>query len=741
MTIPQNRFTLNALSFALCFALFAAPSKACGPDFQITLLDDRASTLARLPEGIFVFEADRLIARKGEQLPRASVEIDPWFIPDEQNRISEAQTAFEQKNYSEAQKQAHFNARQASSGDEALNRAQSLPAAHRYYIAGAVEFRTGSYEATQGYFGKILELGADGADRALMAQFMLGRAALISGDDLVAKGHFAEARKIALADKADPLGLAIESLGEEASIAWRQVRSDSSLTAPEQRALITEAIALYAEQAAQGPNGAGAKSLRVVGRSLSQNDALLQASIAEPSVQRLINAYAYARGDDAFYSEEYDDNGNLVEPPAQVPLVERILAAADAAQVTQLAGADYLAAALYSDGRFELAQRFIGAIELPLANWVRAKLALRAGDQDGAAAAYAKAAKSFPTLEDWDKATGSEYSNASNSPRCRVQGEAGTLALSRGDFSEAMQQFFLAAGSYSEDLAYVAERVLSLDELSSFVDKNTKANPAKAGSEPDYYFDVGNDHAAVSRRLRAILARRLVRNGELGKAANYFDYPEQTQALSEYTAATNAAKSASGVAKAEQLFNASKVARIRGMDIMGFELDPDFSAYNGAYSLHERDGEDRALPKDLIVPNERERFASSVAQPNKRFHYRYLAAQLAEQSADALPPRSQAFAAVLCKATHWTINREPEMGVKIYKRYLNQGAYVPWGGVFGTSRTCPAPDFAGAQAMLDSAKRAAQKRMLKRYAPWLAGTSLLLIGLALLLRRRAKTNA
>jgi cellulose synthase operon protein C len=734
----NNNLRLHALSSALCFTLFAAPSHACGPDFQPMLLDDRASTLARLPEGFFVFEADRLMPRKLAQLPQASVVIDPWFTSDEQNPISDAQIAFEQQNYTEAQKQAHFNSRQAKSGDEALSRASSLPAAHRYYLAGAVEFRTGSYEAAQGYFGKVLELGADGADRNLMAQFMLGRAAYIDGEDAVAKKHFAEVRRLAAAQNTDPLGLAIASLGDEAQILWQQLRNDGSLNSEQQRAILVEAIALYAEQAAQSPNGEGAKSLRIVARKLSQNNDLLRASITDASVQRLISAYAYARGDDAFYFEEYDDNGNLIEPLPEPPLVERILAAADAAQVTQIAGSDYLAAALYSDGRFELAQRYVGSIETPLANWVRAKLALRAGDQNGAAAAYAKAAKSFPTLEDWDKAIDTDFTS---SPRCRVQGEAGTLALSRGDFSEAMQQFFLAAGSYSEDLAYVAERVLTLDELTSFVEKNTKAQPAKPVTEPEYYFDTGNDRTAVSRRLRAILARRLVRGGQLDKAASYFDYPEQTQALAEYAKATQAAKSLNGVAKAEQLFNAAKVARIKGMDIMGFELDPDFSVYYGAYSMHEHDGQDRKLPSELIVANERERFSSSVAQPNKRFHYRYIATQLAEQAADALPARSQAFAAVLCRATHWTINREPEMGINIYKRYLNQGAYVPWGGIFGTGQACPAPDFAKAQAMLDSIKRAERKRMVKQYAPWLGGISLVLVGLALVLRRRGKQSA
>jgi hypothetical protein len=62
------------------------------------------------------------------------------------------------------------------------------------------------------------------------------------------------------------------------------------------------------------------------------------------------------------------------------------------------------------------------------------------------------------------------------------------------------------------------------------------------------------------------------------------------------------------------------------------------------------------------------------------------------KSADFLSARSQPFAAVLCEATAWTIDREPERAKQVYQRYLHQGAHVAWGRSFG--RTCPQPDFA-----------------------------------------------
>jgi hypothetical protein len=66
------------------------------------------------------------------------------------------------------------------------------------------------------------------------------------------------------------------------------------------------------------------------------------------------------------------------------------------------------------------------------------------------------------------------------------------------------------------------------------------------------------------------------------------------------------------------------------------------------------------------------------------------------KSADLLRPSSQAFAAVLCEASRWVIDRQPELAQGIYRRYLHEGAYVSWGRGFG--RSCPPPDFASASS-------------------------------------------
>jgi len=78
-----------------------------------------------------------------------------------------------------------------------------------------------------------------------------------------------------------------------------------------------------------------------------------------------------------------------------------------------------------------------------------------------------------------------------------------------------------------------------------------------------------------------------------------------------------------------------------------------------------------------------------VAKPDRRYHYRWVAADLASQAADQLPHSSQAFAAVLCKAASWVAGSDEE--IQFYQRYVEQGPYVSWATNFG--QQCQEPNF------------------------------------------------
>ena len=146
---------------------------------------------------------------------------------------------------------------------------------------------------------------------------------------------------------------------------------------------------------------------------------------------------------------------------------------------------------------------------------------------------------------------------------------------------------------------------------------------------------------------------------------------------------------------------------------------------------------------DRFVTNgERQRFKASAPQPDFRYHYLFVGVDEALHAADLLPPRSQAFAAVLCHAASWmtdgvscpatasslrasavaydstTANIANPLAVdalwldqsyarinltcQLYQRYLKEGAVVPWATDFG--HDCPEPDFANAVHFVQAQK-------------------------------------
>ena len=749
----------------LCFAMSACllsssidRAAACGPDFPLELLSNRTQTLQGMPSGLFDFEATRLLAKPAAKLTPELDLNSVWFESSAEIPVTDAQQQVETRDYTPSQIDAWRRARSAPSAADALALAGELPAAHQHYIAGAAAFRAGDMATAKAEFEAVLALGDAGASRAVWAEFMLARTAFAAGEgDAAAAAHFENARTLASAGAADPLGLAVASLGAQAQLSWRPIANGEAVDIAQ---TLPRAVELYAQQAAYGSTSGNA-SLLIVARWLNTHPEALQVGLSNALVRKLMTSYAFSRGfeamDDAqteafFNSSDYKDP-NLTAGADNVAIAPSLLDAILASSPDgKLDGGDRLAAALYRAGRFDDAAKFAASSELPLAAWVSAKLALRAGDQKQAAAQYAKVIKGYSADENWVPG-GSEYQSLG--AQCRAQGEAGTLALSQGDFAEAMLQFFNAGDDYTNDMSYIAERVLSTDELIAFVDAHTLPQTLQKVEASEYsplsYEIPFNEETGVRAKgyqqhtLRAVLARRLLREGQFERALPYFNNPLHLQSAKEYGAAMLRANSASGIQKAQALFEAATLARTAGIDILGTQLSPDFAVYGGGYGDYEPTPEELkespelfAKPTALISAEENKRTLLSAPKPNKRFHYRYQAVALAEQASDLLPARSQAFAATLCKATSWIIFRDQAAGEKLYRRYLNQGAYVPWGYQFGTTAGCPKPEFERAQVLLDQQIWAARKKMLKRVLPFAVGGFGLLIALGgfLIWRRR-----
>lgn len=747
----SNRKVLAVAGLAL-----ATGALACGPFFPWQLLDNRAQTLKATPVNSFAYEAKTLMPAPKDKLKPVETSDYSWASQaGDQNaegtprELGAAETAGLTAN----QVAMLRDMRTAASGPEALVKGQGLPPAILHYTAGAVAWHKGDLAFAKTQFETVYTMPEkQRAPRIVWAAYMLGRVGAASNDPAMVRRGFEMARVFAANGAPDPLGLAVASFGEQARVHLNAAeallaQSPSTVTVPGSdtpdseaakfsghllpqgaaaafRSEIAEAIRLYGEQAAHGSDS-GVQSLRIVAEFLLDRPDRIAAAAASPLAERVMVAYALRLGGNNtidithWYANPGDaDSATAPQRPALTALL--------AALKTQPhpAGADRIAALCYDRADWACAAGFAAKANSPLAAWVQAKLATQKGDLAGAAKFYAAAVHGFPT-----------DASLEESSRKQVLGESGVVALARGDYVDALAKLWPVSGTYWSDVAYLAERVLTVDELKGFVDAHVP--PGKMPKTDGWIYAYG---APFDSRvtLRDLLARRLMRAGRYDEAFGYFGDDKVRAAAKTYAAALNDGKHKWGkVDRAEALFTAATIARKQGMEILGTEGPPDSYYTLGSFE----DGLGRSeLKGPFITPGERERFKASNAVPPVRYHYRIVAANLAGTAADLVPEKSQAFAALLCHAVAWSSHDE-DRAKALYQRYVKHGARVPFAKAFGS--TCPAPDFQGAIAMERKLMLRDARRYVSRNRWWFAGggtAGLALIGalIALLIRRRRR---
>lgn len=798
--------------------LAGALAWACGPMFPSQLLDQRAATLKAAPQNSFAYEAMHLLPPTDKL---ASNEPPPYGADDK-----DAAARARALGLSAAQLARVDALRALDSGDAAYAQGSDLPDDLRLYTAGAVDWDKHEADKATARFEQLLALPPEQARlRSVWAAYMLGRihadaanaaasdASIFSRERAASAKAFGEARTRALDGASDTPGLAVASFGEEARLylyshgkqcRWADLygadaasdEGDASdgdkqaASAPVDDGCgsgivaddLKRAITLYAAQAGHGSKGA-VSSLAAVADFVMRHPPLIDGLIDHPLSQRLLVAYALARMD-----------GGAADTAAGAPVVKAdpgVTALVDALGkrgVGKVVGVDRLAALAYQRGSYAEAARLVELSSGPLSEWVRAKLALQKGDLAAANAAYAAAAKAFPRAG--DPAAAIEPSNVP-----LIEGEHGVLAMARGEYVEAMGHLYDAAlavggdgnvydwdeedagAGYGNDALYVAERVLTVDELKTFIDARAPATPVPTHS-PDAQ-NAWQYRSPIADTLRWVLARRLMRDGRYDEAMPYFPadndwrfgtYDDngklqwqsfRAPARAYADALRDSRHAWRDIDKAQAFYAAAAIARRDGMQILGYQQGPDFADVDGGYQGGS--GQSAAsMQQPDVTDGERQRYAASEARPNYRFHYRYIAADEAMRAADLLPPRSQAFAAVTCQATAWMLQGPPDYddhyqgygepapsvpperlrrADAYYARYVKQGPYVAWAANFG--RQCEEPDFARARALERAEQVAAVKHAVRRYWPFeLAATVVVIVVLALwIVRRRRRRRA
>ncbi|MCP2024293.1 UNVERIFIED_ORG: hypothetical protein J2Y76_005208 [Pseudomonas reinekei] len=703
-------FTRNWPRHLLCLSLSLplGSALACGPDFPMRLLDNRGQSLTELPEGNFSFEISRLgHAIKG--LKNVTAGADYSDQPDAVALRDQA----EQAGLSAEQQVLVKHLRGLTDAHQVETEGAHLPPELRWYLAGAVAFGAGDNASAAGYFKKVLALPAEQrASRSTWAAYSLGRALFAmsaeanAAPDLLEQSAkaFEQTRQLSIDGFSDPLELGVASLGEEA----RVVRTAGDWN---------RAIELYATQNLHG-SAVGYSSLKLLMADLMTlpDDQVAELLKGQP-VQQLVTASLISRLGWSFGDQ----------PPNEQKMIKLLQNSTRGS----LENADRLAAMNYQQGDYASAKAFLEhAGDGGLAWWLRAKLAVRDGDKNAAAAAYAKAAQAFPQNESWGERRTPDYDYETLQPKCRVEGESAILALQRGDYLQAFDQLYRSKSIYWFDAATVAERVLTLEELKHYVDTQVPAPPPLSQQERDNYVPL-----PVAASLRNLLGRRLLREGHYEQALAYFDNDGLRHKARLYGEQRQAADSAWWpTRRAAALFNAAWTAREWGMDILGYEMAPDYATFGGNYILE--NAELKVGP--LMAEDEVKRQQASAAQPDQRYHYRFVATALASKAADNLPHTSQAFAAVLCEASGWNSSLEEQSA--IYQRYVKEGPYVEWAADFG--HQCPYPDFENADKRYVTQVTDAARSALRPYkTPLQVGSVLAFAAAALLLFKRRRRKA
>lgn len=709
-------FTRNWPRHVLCLSLSLplGSALACGPDFPMRLLDNRGQSLAELPEGNFNLEISRLgHAIAGLKNVTAATNIPGDGYGDAPDYTHQRDTA-EQAGLTPEQQALVKQLRSLTDARQVEEQGANLPPEHRLYLAGAVAFNAGDHGLAADYFQKVLALPAEQRPlRSTWAAYSLGRALFAMNSeagatpDLLAQSRkaFEQTRQLSIDGFSDPLELGVASLGEEARVARTAGDWDN-------------AIQLYATQNLHG-SAVGYTSLKLLMADLAaMPDEQLAGLLKGKAVQQLVTASLISRLGWSFGDQ----------PPNEQKLIKLLQSSTRGS----LDNADRLAAMNYQQGDYASAKAFLEqAGDGGLAWWLRAKLAVRDGDKNAAAAAYAKAAQAFPQNESWGERRTPDWDYETLQPKCRVEGESAILALQRGDYLQAFDQLYRSQGIYWFDAATVAERVLTLDELKQYVDTQVPAPPPLSQQDRDNYVPL-----PVAASLRNLLGRRLLREERYDEAPAYFDNPDLQAKAKWYGQLREEAESKWWpTSKAFAYYYAATLARYDGMELLGYEMSPDYVTFGGNYSLEAP--ELKVGP--LMTEGEVQRQQATVAQPDERFHYRYVATALASRAADHLPHSSQAFASVLCKASGWGTSLQEQSA--FYRRYVEEGPYVVWAGDFG--HQCQEPDFQNADKRYVTQVTDAMRSTLRPYKkPLLISAVLAVTAAALLLisRRRRKAR-
>lgn len=644
---------VQALSLTGLFAVIPA-ADACGPFFPSDVLTRTDEQLLAVPAADFIHELSLLprpasfaniVPAVNDSADSDVVDLETFLMstagtqPELLKRLTvfrgELREYAEKLNvYNESRWLGEDASRPAFSKPD-LTLLNGLPAEFELYERGAVAWYAGELPQARDAWRQVLRRPENQRKyRSVWAAYMLGRS-YVESDPKEAAEHFGMTRDLAAKGFSDTTGLAVASLGWEAR-AWYLQKQ------------YAPAIDLYMRQLASGDNRA-AESLRVTARAaIKLPDIELAELVRTPLAQQVLVALILAEHG---RNPRYDARPREGDP-------QRLLSAIEKSH-TSAAGADRMAWLAYEAMDFAAAGRWakLAPADSGLALFVRAKLALRDGDTRSAADFLAQSARHFPPNEEWGD------SSSDDGPYCPHADTVGQLAILQLGRSRYIQSLdLLVQGDWWQGAAYVAERVLTAEELKEYVDLRYPKDKRGTPDQSD---------------LRYLLARRLVRADRRQEARDYMparllpQFDSYSQGLrTGHDASLGPAKRVAG------FWQAAMIARHSGLELMGCELYPDFAEFDGQFALQDTARERSQLREEnrlnIATADELQRAGRSLPEPVKRFHYRYIATDHAWAAAQLLPDQSDETARILNEAGSWIATRDPDAADRFYKALVRR---------------------------------------------------------------------
>lgn len=640
-------------------ALTSTVAIACGPFFPWQLLDNRKQTLLDLP-------AIDNFSQKVKNLGSVTAE-------EKQNLFS------------------------ANNVNASISEQTTCPNTDDAYKQAATLFHNKQWNDAYSAFS-ILAYNSNPAQQ-VCAQYTLARIEKELGHLEDAVQSFNSVAYAVAHGAPDPLHLGIDSYGEAAGVILDQIgtRTTTPYISAQDSGGVTSwkvgtvkddsllqlqrAVELYLKQVKLGEEG-GLSSIVIILQGLSdpknpEAKILLDQAVQNPLLRKLLLAYVL--------TDEIDYK-NYSKEATQNILQAFMKAGLD--QKSHYEDIDSLAAFAYQNNDMEKAQAFAEydwqKNKKALDAWILAKIALRKGEKEKAQDFYHQAIAHFTD------------GSLRESSKQRIQGERSVLTLSQGNFMQALEALWPVRDIYWGDVVYLAENVLTPDELRRFVnihtavprDRNAVCDQ-EAQSENYYNQDDDNYYgynlAGRSMALRHLLARRLMRVGRLQEAIPYFTriedanckgIPQHVKIEQAYIkATTDMRKSFWATDRAKAAWKAATILRRHGMELMGTDGYPDQNPGLYPQGVSQIMGPvHNPNNKPWSVPAEQVRTGVSWPIPNRRFHHQYIAVDNVLYAASLIPPQSQAYAAMLCRANGWMQNVSHYASVDATYEYPNLDA-------------------------------------------------------------------